>query len=406
MSIRRTLPTSGLLALLCLLPTMAAAAAGAGAISLSFNTSARAAGMGDTGVATVWGGDPNVWANPAMLAFRPGLRYGTMHSQLAVGLASDIFLDKKELTFGAGGAGLLFADGPIDHVYLDMGEQTGTDEYGNPTGTFRSFMKSQSWGLGLSAAEALRCLKGADFGDWFDIAGGIVWKDFEDQLAPDGSIQDEAGGGTGSASMRDLGWVARVTPLNTLARSRSAADARVGFLLEATYGRAKLNDTDEFIVHVDADQSDPAPITYLSGWAVHAELQAGPRLLADASPLLRATIAPLLAVTYTQQNSAPGYVWTNNDYVYERDESGRFDNDGWGCEVSLLNILHLRRGHIEALWGDIDGDTEGWGLSLQAGRYGGFRYDQATVPQARGFPTVDREGWQFWVDVLALAAKK
>lgn len=392
------------LSLLLLHPATTQAASGAGAISLSFNTSARAAGMGDTGVATIWGGDTNIWANPSMLAHRPGLRYGTMHSQLAVGLVSNIFIDKKELTFGACGAGFLFADGPIDHVYLDMGTQQGIDESGNPTGVFSSYMKSQAWGLGLSAAEALHRLKLAEIGGWFDLAGGIVWKNFEDQLAPDSIIQDAPSGGHGEASMRDWGWVARVTPVNTLARSASAADAKVGFLLEAAYGRSKQNDTDEFIVHVDADQSDPVPTAYVSGWALHAELQPGPRFMEASTSILRESIAPLLAFTYTQQNSVPGYVWTGSDYVYERDESGLQEDDNWGYEASLLNVFHLRRGHVKALWGDIDDQTTGWGLSLQAGRYGGFRYDKATVPQATGLPTVTREGWHFWVDALALFA--
>ncbi|MBK7189464.1 MAG: hypothetical protein IPH86_12470 [bacterium] len=385
---------------------LAAGGTGAGAISLQFNTSARAAGMGDTGVATIWGGDTNVWANPAMLAFRPGLRYGTMHSQLAVGLANDIFIDKKELTFGIPGAGLLFADGPIDHVYLDMGEQTGTDEGGNPTGTFSSYMKSQSWGLAVGAADLLHHLKIADIGGWVDVAGGMVWKDYEDKLADDSIIQDAVGGGTASASARDHGWVARVTPLNTLARAADAGEAQFGFLVEASYARAKLNDTDEWIVHVDADQRDPMPIMNVSGWALHGELQAGPRLFESASDRLRDTIMPLVAVTYTQQTIVPGYRWTGTEYIYDRDDSGDFDEENWGWEISLLNMLHLRRGHVEALYGDIDGDTEGWGLSLQAGRYAGFRYDKATVPQAQGLPTVDREGWQFWVDVLAVASKK
>jgi len=178
-----------------LLPVVAHAAYGAGAISLQFNTSARDAGMGNTGVATVWGGDVNVWANPAMLAFRPGLRYGTMHSKLAEGFAENIYIDKKELTFGAYGVGLLFADGPIDHVHLDLGEQTGTG---------------------------------------------------------------------------------------------------------------------------------------------------------------------------TQQTSVPGYAWTGDRYVYERDESGFFDEETWGYEVSLLNLLHIRRGHVSAPWGDIDGDTEGWQYRVDA----------------------------------------
>lgn len=386
-----------------LLPSLVMAAPGAGAISLKFNTSARAAGMGQTGVATVWGGDTNVWANPALLAFRPGLRYGTMHSKLAEGLADDIFLDKKELTFGLPGVGLLFADGPIDHVYLDMGTQTGTDESGNVTGTFESYMKSQSWGVAISAVEALRRLNVADVGGWFDVAGGIVWKDFEDYLAGDDIIQDEPGGGRGEASARDLGWVARVTPVNTLARGAQADAAAVGFLVEASYGRAKLNDTDEMIVHVDADQSDPMPTTHISGWALHGELQAGPRLLEGAPSWLREGIAPLVAFTYTQQKNVPGYRWTGTEYEYARDDSGDFDDEGWGWELSLLNVLHLRRGHYEALWGEIDGDTEGWGISVPAGRWGGFRYDEATVPQARGLPTVDRDGWQVWVDVLAVA---
>lgn len=387
----------------CLLPSLAAAAPGSGAISLKFNTSARAAGMGQTGVATVWGGATNVWANPALLAFRPGLRYGTMHSKLAEGFAENIHLDKKELTFGLPGAGLLFADGPIDHVYLDMGTQTGTDESGNVTGTFESYMKSQSWGVAISAVEALRRLNVADVGGWFDVAGGIVWKDFEDYLAGDDIIQDEPGGGRGEASARDLGWVARVTPVNTLARGAQADAAAVGFLVEASYGRAKLNDTDEMIVHVDADQSDPMPTTHISGWALHGELQAGPRLLEGAPSWLREGIAPLVAFTYTQQKNVPGYRWTGTEYEYARDDSGDFDDEGWGWELSLLNVLHLRRGHYEALWGEIDGDTEGWGISVPAGRWGGFRYDEATVPQARGLPTVDRDGWQVWVDVLAVA---
>lgn len=402
----RMLFVAALLSQALLASLAVAGAAGAGAISLQFNTSARAAGMGETGVATVWGGDANVWANPAMLAFRPGVRYGTMHSQLAAGLADDIFIDKKELTFGAYGVGLLYAKGPIDHVFLDMGIQEGTDESGASTGTFQSWMKSQSWGVGVSAAEAMRQLKIADIGGWFDVAGGVVWKDFQDQLAPSSILQDPGSQSNGEASMRDWGWVARVTPLNTLERSPSAAAARFGLLLEATYGRAKLNTTDEMIMHVDVDQTDPAPTLYLDGWAVHAEVQAGPTFAPTASRLVIDTLSPLLSVTYTDQSEVPGIVWANSEYVYERDDSGLLDEDGYGWEISLLNIAHIRGGHVEAAYGDIDGDTSGWGLGLQAGHYGGFRYDKAKVPQAQGLPEVTRDGWHLWVNALALFGRE
>lgn len=404
MKIHMLFPTAFLSVMLA--ASLADAGSGAGAISLQFNTSPRAAGMGETGVATVWGGDANVWANPAMLAFRPGVRYGTMHSKLAVGLADDIFIDKKELTLGAYGVGVLYAKGPMDHVVLDMGTHQGTDENGQPTGTFDSWMKSQSWGVGVSAAEAMRQLKIAEVGGWFDVAGGVVWKDFQDQLAPSNILQDSGGPSNGQASMRDWGWVARVTPVNTLERSASAADARFGLMLEAAYGRSKLNATDEMIMQVDVDQTDPAPTLYLDGWAVRAEVRAGPTFAPAASRLVIDTLSPLLAVTYTDQSSVPGYAWKIGEYVYERDDSGLFDEDGYGWEISLLNIAHIRGGHVEAAYGDVDGDTSGWGLGLQAGRFGGFRYDKAKVPQARGLPEVTRDGWHLWVNALALFGRE
>ncbi|MBK8164372.1 MAG: hypothetical protein IPK64_00255 [bacterium] len=157
------------------------------------------------------------------------------------------------------------------------------------------------------------------------------------------------------------------------------------------------------IVHVDADQSDPMPTVYLSGWALHGEVLAGRNLLENVPMWARDAVAPLMAFTATWQTMVPGHRWTGTDYEYVRDDSGAFDEEGWGWELSLLNIMHLRRGHVKVPYGDIDGDTEGWGLSLQAGRWGGVRYDKATVPQARGLPTVEREGWQVWVDLVEVA---
>ena len=177
-----------------------AAGSGASAISLSFNTSPRAEGMGGAGVATVWGGDTNLWANPALLAFRPGVRYGTMHSQLAKGLTDDIFIDKKELTLNHAGLGLLYARAPMDHVFLNMGTQQGTDENGNATGEFQSWMRSRSWGLGVGVAQVLEHFDFADLNGWFDVAGGVIWRDFEDRLAPDDVLQDATTGGVATAS--------------------------------------------------------------------------------------------------------------------------------------------------------------------------------------------------------------
>ncbi len=87
--------------LLCLIPVITQAGSGAGAINMSFNTSTRAAGMGDAGVAVAWDSDTNHRANPVLLAFRQGVHYISFESKLAAGLADDIYLTNEELTFGA-----------------------------------------------------------------------------------------------------------------------------------------------------------------------------------------------------------------------------------------------------------------------------------------------------------------
>jgi len=67
-----------------------------------------------------------------------------------------------------------------------------------------------------------------------------------------------------------------------------------------------------------------------------------------------------------------------------------------------MNIFFLRGGHFTAEYGDVDDSTEGHGWRIQAGRLFGIRKDWATVPQARGLDTVDRETWSVWVNPLAI----
>jgi len=377
-------------------------AAGAGAVALQFNTSARASGMGGAGVANVWGGDTNVWANPALLAFRPGVRYSHMYSQLVPDLADDIEIDTQELTFGYAGIGLLYALAPFDHVYLDMGEQTITDENGQEIGTFSSWEKSRSFGLGVGVTQVTDRFFDTQLNRWFDVGLGYVWRKYEDRLAPDAVIQDSGGGATGEASSHDYGLVAQATPLNTLTHFKKTADLPVGFVAEATYGWAKTNATDEYIVHVDQDQSDPMPTAYQEGWAVRAAVIPGRDFMNVFPDLLRESLTPLFAWTYSEQTEVPGYVWRDNHYVYDRDDNEQHHVKMRGTELLFLNLVYLRKGHYRDPLGQIDDGTVGWGVNLQVGRLGGFRYDNATVPQATGLDKVEREGWHVWVDVMAI----
>jgi hypothetical protein len=388
------------------------AGSGAGAINLSFNTSARFEAMGSAGVGAPWGTDTNHWANPALLAFRPGLNSLKFRSELAAGLADDIVITNQELTLGAYGVTFLLAEGPLGGNFLDMGTQMGTDENGEPTGSFNSYMQSESWGLGLDVVQLLDRL--LDHGDksWSrhaTLAVGFTKHDFEDHLAPDNNLQDTQGSGTGTGSSTDKGYVLRVTPLVVDTPSGWNDNGFVGVTAGAAFGYSLKSDTDEFIVHVDADQSDPFPRAFIKGWSVHFALPLAPdfrdRQVHGLERLITEAIDPFFAFTYSSQLIEPGYVWKPdlNDYVYEHDTSGEQEEKGHGWEIGVANIFFLRRGHVTASYGDVDGDTTGWGINLQAGQMGGFRFDHARVPQAAGLPDVTRDGSSVWFDPVAIA---
>lgn len=188
-----------------------------------------------------------------------------------------------------------------------------------------------------------------------------------------------------------------LTPVNTL-----NGEQNLGFLLGGAYGIATLNGGDQTIDYTFADISSLFPRAHLNGWSVHGEMAVSSKAWLRNAPGLLASIYetfnPLVSFTYSYQKSQPGYLWDEDtqQYIYERDKSGLYDEIGKGWELGLANVFYLRRGNYEDDL--VEGDTEGWGLNLQVGAYGGMRYDKATVPVPdNNNVSEDRESWAFWV---------
>ena len=118
------------------LPAMAGS--GAGAIVLSFPIGARYNALGEAGTALAQDATA-AWVNPGGMAFissRPTPHdVQIMYSKLAAGLADDIALTWAGYAGKSGSSGAL----GFSLTYLDMGEQTATDEEGNIKGTFSSY---------------------------------------------------------------------------------------------------------------------------------------------------------------------------------------------------------------------------------------------------------------------------
>ncbi len=115
----------------------------AGAIFLLI---APGAGPAATGEAQVAKAD-NAYAsyyNPAGLAFLPGNELALMHVNWLPNLADDLYYEFLAYRYEVPDLGSF--GGHL--VFLDLGEQTRTDEYGNNLGTFRSNMWAATFSFG------------------------------------------------------------------------------------------------------------------------------------------------------------------------------------------------------------------------------------------------------------------
>ena len=170
--------------------TTALASSGAGAINLTFPIGARYNALGEAGVALSQD-ITSVWWNPGGLAFMPDREKQhdahIMQSSLAQGLADDIGLYWGGYGMPMGNHGAL----GFGINYLDMGDQEGMDENGDPTGVFHSYMFAVHATYGVRLSRTLGV--------------GLGIKYFRDKLSPDDIIQDPNGGGSGDSFGVDMG---------------------------------------------------------------------------------------------------------------------------------------------------------------------------------------------------------
>ena len=314
----------------------AIAGSGAGAISMTFPIGARYNALGEAGVALSQD-VTSIWWNPGGLAFMPDREKEhdahIMQSSLAQGLADDIGLYW-------GGYGMpLGSHGAMGFAinYLDMGDQEGMDENGDPTGVFHSYMFSvhATYGVRLSGT----------------LGVGLGVSYFRDKLAPDDSIQDSAGGGSGDSFGVDLGMLWKVPAIKSnigLAVSNLGPD----------------------IKHVDADQSDPMPRKATIG---------------IARSLYHSEFMGLLLVADYQ---VPLYKWEDDDYGFGMDFD--YNEYGGGAEWNYMRSLFVRFGWKAAKYGDIEDSTYGFGVDMEQWSGQAITVDFSSVPQAKGLDRVSR----------------
>ena len=391
-----------------LVSASASSAQTGGAPVLSMDPSVRASGMGRTSVAVFWGGDPNDWANPALLGYSRGVRFTHGKTRLVPDLVDGVFLKSDRTTIGLPGLGFSLSGRPdwgTGRTRLNYGTSIARTEDGIEIGRFESYENLYSFGAGASLAALIENLVARwiraphPFSRYADFSYGYTSNRVDVNIAPPWATP-EGIDLRSTVRTADRGWLVRVTPVNTvtgpgLTRSfREAMKPLGGFQLDVAYGHSTHNRGKTWILIADADLADPIARIGRSGWAVHAALGLPPSVrqgLADRRlEFLADCLSPIVEL---------GVSWERSHLEWP--SWRRKDIKTGGAEITVANIVSIRGGRIVDRQGDIVGETWGFGIGLPVGNYGGFRYDRAVVPQARGLGHVARNGFTAFVSPLA-----
>ena len=311
----------------------------------------RSTAMGGASGAVFWG-DPNYWANPALLGYTEGFRYDdalvdwgtfTVMDENGVVLTSfDIRETSRRVSIGHGGIGIALAGQPFD----------------TPEGTRMDFEvlseDVRSWSAGISLAmlaETVLHERTPGLARHFDLAFGYTQKTLD--------------GGLGAgATLWDWGLLARA--------GTDFAVSGIPARIEGAYGYSYLNRN---------DKPSPNNRRELHSVGLHLSGARLPEGFAGIPSWLRAGFEPLVSI---------GGEW-DADYVSRY--GGHLQR--LGGEVGLANLVFLRLGQRS-----YDQSTSGYGIALPIGRFGGVRYDDATVKNAFD---LDYRAWSVWIDPLAIA---
>ena len=383
--------TSGVSVLL-LLP--AAAMAQGTARSLDIDASIVSAGMGGASTAVYWTAEPNAWANPALLGYCVGMHWVWGHTNLLPEISNDITFDTNQLTLGGGGIGFESSGKPIDGLggtRLSYGSSAGTDPSGNPTGTFDAYEDVDAQAVGVSLSQltssllALRGTKLPSLVRHFDVAGGYTSKHAVVAIAPNQP------GGVASTDLHDHGLL-----------FRAGADASdlgwkdvPGLAFDVSYGYAVLND-DEVLFTFGTTSAPPSRMTR-KGYSARVGVDRAPTPGGSATGFQRLMVSglkPLFAVGYAN----------DNEHVEAAGQGGGFDVDHWGVDLTVLNLVSIRSGHVTDQLGGINGGTFGFGVALPIGDVAAVRYDCAAYPQAvdSGLKSTKRNALSFSLNPVAL----
>ncbi|MDP7028091.1 MAG: hypothetical protein QF380_06770 [Candidatus Marinimicrobia bacterium] len=347
-----------LIILSILITTFLFAVGEAGAIFLLISPSPTINGLGGSGTSVPTEDIYSSYFNPAQPLLPNGLSFQSsdMKTDWLPNIASDLTLEYDIKMIGYNGFSLLdryllqFSISRA-YTYLNLGEQIGMDEFGNPTGNWNSYMSADAitYSLGIKSNN-------------FPIYLGIGRTDKEaTQVLSDQVTAGEEGIGTSIDEFYDWGF--RFSIDNYKPRKLQ----NVGLSYSFGYSKSNIGDPISF---VDVNQADPPPITSRLGmtfggdFTFYNNLGINIRFVREAEELMVERIADDTIAKGYEDKYKNGLLGDID--IVKHIIDGRADEDVTihkGMEINLFNFYSIRRGELIDLEGKIEVETEGYGIN-------------------------------------------
>ena len=307
----------------------------AAVLFLLISPHSRAGGMGEAFVALADDVSASYW-NPAGLAFQQGKQFTSMYSRwLPQFNLSDLYYLFGAYRQSVEGLGTVAAN----LTFINLGEQTRTDEVGTNLGAFSSneFALTLSYGTLLS--------------DSFGLGLNIKYIRSNLSDVPVGAQNDK---GKANAFAVGVGLLKKNFFLHNLSLGMSVSN--IG----------------SKVTFVDADQADPLPTNFRFGFAFRAVDQEFNRLtfVADVNKLL---VNRNSDGTSDSVLKAFTTAWGNNDYIFNV-----------GAEYWYAQLIALRAGYNYDDAGSVKYATFGAGL-----RYANYQFDFGYIAGGQNNPLND-----------------
>ena len=232
------------------------------------------------------------------------------------------------------------------NTFLDLGEQIGMDEQGNPTSSFDSYMSSEAITYSIG-------IKSKSFPMYLGI--GRTNKEVT-QILSDWGI-----GGTSKDEFYDWGFRFSIDNYKPPNYKNLELSYSLG------YSKSNIGD---FISFVDVDQADPAPLTARLGmtfggrFTFYNDYGIDCRFVREADHLMiETTIDESLPNGY-EHNYKEGLLGDID--ISRHIIEGVGDEDVTihkGMEINLFNSYSIRRGQYIDLDGKVDIETKGYGIN-------------------------------------------